>query len=135
MMSTDFMVLKNKQADEYFDYMIKHNVWIAKNNFEMAWGYTPRFKRIAEISKVKRDKLSLRFYFPEDDVVKKEPIKEIVEFLKDQVEKCTDITLEKIGSDLMDKEKVARMIMLVSKEMKTRPSILYLVSQQPEILK
>jgi hypothetical protein len=36
MESLDFCTVKNYNVHEFFDYMIKHKVWIKKNNFEKA---------------------------------------------------------------------------------------------------
>jgi signal-transduction protein with cAMP-binding, CBS, and nucleotidyltransferase domain len=60
--------------------MIKHKIWITKNNYSLAKERLGKFNRYNEEAKKLRKKLGITFYLPEDENIKtnKEPVKDVI---------------------------------------------------------
>jgi hypothetical protein len=67
MESLDFCMLKNYNVSEFFNYMMKHKVWITKSNFEKAKENVRSFDKIILKAKAMRKEQDLMFYLSEDE--------------------------------------------------------------------
>jgi hypothetical protein len=72
METLDFTTVRNFKSSEFFDYMIKHKVWITKNNFKLASERLGWFNRYMDKARRMRKKSGIIFYLPEDEEIRTE---------------------------------------------------------------
>jgi HD superfamily phosphohydrolase len=65
----DFETVINFNPKDFLDYMVKHKVWIRKNNYKLAWKRLSKFSKFVEEAKSSIKNLTIFFIY----VVMKKP--------------------------------------------------------------